>query len=38
MISPLEKGIALHMNKIESPSPKYALCQFGWNWPISSGE
>ena len=24
---PLEKGVALHLNKLESPSPKYALCQ-----------
>ena len=24
---PLEKGKALHMNKNESPLPKYALCQ-----------
>ena len=24
---PLEKGRALHLNKIESPSPKDALCQ-----------
>ena len=24
---PLEKGRVLHLNKIESPSPKDALCQ-----------
>ena len=24
---PLEKGVALHLNKLESPSPKDALCQ-----------
>ena len=24
---PLEKGVAIHLNKIESPSPKDALCQ-----------
>ena len=24
---PLEKGVALHSKKCESPSPKYALCQ-----------
>ena len=24
---PLEKGVALHLNKLESPSTKYALCQ-----------
>ena len=34
---PLEKGRALHLNKIESPSPKDALCQVwlkldGWFW------
>ena len=26
---PLEKGVALHLNKFESPSPKDALC---WVW------
>ena len=26
-LSPLEKGVALHLNKFESPSPKNALCQ-----------
>ena len=26
---PLEKGEALHLKKLESPSPKYALCQVG---------
>ena len=26
---PFEKGVALHLNKRESPSPKYALCQVG---------
>ena len=25
--------MVLHLNKLESPSPKDALCQFGWNWP-----
>ena len=24
---PLEKAVALHLNKLESPSPKDALCQ-----------
>ena len=24
---PLEKGMALHLDKFESPSPKNALCQ-----------
>ena len=26
IISPLEKGVALHLNKLESPPPKDALC------------
>ena len=34
---PLEKGVALNLNKLESPSPKNALCQFWlklaqWFW------
>ena len=34
---PLEKGGALHLNKLESPSPKDALCQIWlklaqWFW------
>ena len=29
----LEKGMALHLNKLESPSPKDGLCQVGWIWP-----
>ena len=33
---PLEKGEDLHLNKLESPSPKYTL--FRWNWPSGSGE
>ena len=28
---PLEKGWALHLNKLESPSPKDALCQVWLN-------
>ena len=35
---PLEKGGALHLNKLESSSPRVALCQFGWNWSSGSGE
>ena len=27
LLSPLEKGVALHLNKLESPPPKDALCQ-----------
>ena len=34
---PFEKGVALHLNKLEYPSPKDALCQFGWNWPSTRG-
>ena len=33
---PLEKGGALHLNKLEFPSTKDALCQFGWNWTSGS--
>ena len=34
---PFEKGVAHHLNKIESPSPKIALCQIWlklaqWFW------
>ena len=35
---PLEKGGALHLNKLEFPSPKDALCQIWLNWPSGSGE
>ena len=35
---PLEKERALHLNKLESSSPKDALNKFGWNWPTGSGE
>ena len=36
---PLEKGGALHLNKLESPSPKDALCQVGLKlWPSGFGE
>ena len=35
---PLEKGMALELNKLKFPSPKDALCQFGWNWPSGFGE
>ena len=35
---PLEKGGALHLNKLEHPSPKDALCKFGWNCPSGSEE
>ena len=27
---PLERGVALHLYKLESPSPKNALCQVWW--------
>ena len=30
--------MVLHLNKLESPLPKDALCQFGWNWLSGSGE
>ena len=35
---PLEKGRALHLNKLKSPSPKDALCQVGRNWISGSGK
>ena len=35
---PLEKVLALHLKKFESPSPKDALCHFGLNWPSGSRE
>ena len=31
---PLEKGWALHLNKLESPAPMDALCQISWNWSM----
>ena len=34
----LEKGGALHWNKLESPTAKDALCQVWLNWPSGSGE
>ena len=37
-LSPLGKGRGLHLNKLESPSPKDALCQVLLNWPSGSGE
>ena len=35
LFSPLEEGGAFHLNKLESPLPKDALCQL---WPSGSGE
>ena len=35
---PLEKDGVLHLNNLESPSPKDALFKFGWNWLSGSGE
>ena len=34
---PFEKGVALQLNKFESPSPKDVLCQV-WLSPSGSGE
>ena len=31
------KGVALHLNKLESSLPEDALYQVGWNWPSGSG-
>ena len=35
---PLEKGMALYLNKHELPSLKDTLCQVWMNWPTFSGE
>ena len=35
---PLEKGMKLHLNKVESHFPKNAKCKFGGNWPSGSGK
>ena len=35
---PFGKGVALHLNKPESPSPNDALCQVWFKWPSCSGE
>ena len=34
---PLEKVVALHLNKLERPLPEDAFCGIGWNWPRGSG-
>ena len=34
----LEKGRALHLNKLESPPPKEVCAKFGWNWHSGSVE
>ena len=31
---PLEKGLILHLNKLELPSPKDVFAKFGWNGPV----
>ena len=37
--SPLLKGVALPLNKLESLFPKNMLCEkFGWNYPSGSGK
>ena len=38
LVSPLGKGVALHMNKHKSPSSKMLCAMFGKNWPSGSGE
>ena len=35
---PLKNCVVVHLNKFESPSPKDALCQYGWNWLSNSRE
>ena len=34
---PLEKGVALHLNKLKL-YPRTLCDKFGWNWPSGSGE
>ena len=34
----VEKGGALYLNKLESPSPKDAFCQVDWNCLSGNGE
>ena len=36
IISILEKNGALHLNKLESSSPKMPCAKFGWNWSSGS--
>ena len=33
LLSPLETGRVLHLNKLEFPSPNMFCAKFGWNWP-----
>ena len=35
---PLEKGRALHLNKLESPYPRMLCAKFGWKWLSGFGE
>ena len=35
---PFGKDVALHLSKIESPSPRNTCVKFGWKWPSVSGE
>ena len=35
---PLERGVALHLNKLESLHPGMLCAKFCWNWPFGSGE
>ena len=35
---PLEKGRALHLNKLDSLQPRILCAKFGWNWPSGSRE
>ena len=35
---PLEKGMALHLFKLESIHPRMLCAKFGRNWPSGSGE
>ena len=35
---PLQKDMALHLNKFELPSLKMLCVKYSWNWPSGSGE
>ena len=35
---PLEKGRALHLNKLNTYHPRMFCAKFGWNWPSGSWE
>ena len=36
--SPMEKDVALHLNKLDSPYQRILCAELVWNWLIGSGE